>query len=115
MPVSNILSSVDCSSSVGAVGDRPAFLRDHRAIGEVDRLAEQFSTRPSVSARRASKWAALIGCRHAALQPVGRLHRHRAHALLAEVLLDFDDDVDRVLGAALLARAAGRAGDADAL
>ena len=32
---------------------------------------------------------------HAALHAVGRLHRDRAHAVLAEVLLDFGDDVDR--------------------
>ena len=33
--------------------------------------------------------------RHAALQAVGRLHRDRAHAVLAEVLFDLDDDVER--------------------
>ena len=33
---------------------------------------------------------------HAALHAVGRLHRDRSHAVLAQVLLDLDDDVDRL-------------------
>jgi len=36
-----------------------------------------------------------VGHLHAALHAVGRLHRDRAHAVFAEVLLDFADDVDR--------------------
>ncbi len=31
---------------------------------------------------------------HAARHAVGRLHRHRSHAVLAEVLLDFGHDID---------------------
>jgi hypothetical protein len=41
----------------------------------------------------------LIHGRHAALQTIGRLHRDGPHAVLAQVLLDLDDDVDHVLGA----------------
>ena len=44
---------------------------------------------------------AQIGDRHAALHAVGRLHRDRAHAVLAEVLLDLADDVQH--GATALA------------
>ena len=41
MPVSNIFSSVDWSSSVGGGAvNRPALLRLHGPIGKVDRLAE---------------------------------------------------------------------------
>ena len=55
-----------------------------------------FSTRPSVSGPdRHRNRLAEIDRRHAALHAVGRLHRDRAHAVLAEVLLDFGDDVDR--------------------
>ena len=62
-----------------------------------------FSTRPSVSGPTGIEIGppSVLG-RHAALQAVGRLHRDRAHAVLAEVLLDLDDDVD------LLARRPGR-------
>jgi hypothetical protein len=35
-----------------------------------------------------------VGGLHPALHAVGRFHRDRAHAVLAEVLLDFGDDVD---------------------
>src|SRR5205814_625649 len=37
---------------------------------------------------------------HPALEPVGRLHRHRAHAVLPQVLLDLDDDIDRIAAGA---------------
>ena len=54
-----------------------------------------FSTRPSVSGPTGTEIGSprSIG-RHAALHAVGRLHRDRAHAVLAEVLLDLRDDVD---------------------
>jgi hypothetical protein len=77
MPVSNICSSVDCSDSGGDgrwIGQHAAErLRPH---GDRDPLAE-------------------IDGRHPALHAVGRLHRDRAHAVLAQVLLDLEDDVDR--------------------
>ena len=38
--------------------------------------------------------AAEIGRLHAALHAVGRLHGDRAHAVLAQVLLDFGDHVE---------------------
>ena len=52
------------------------------------------STRPSVAAPdRHRNRRARVGAVHAALQAVGRLHRDRADAALAEVLLHLADDV----------------------
>ena len=86
----------------GAV-NRPALLRLHRTIREVDRLAEHVQhaaerLRPDRHRNRLAEVDRL----HAALHAVGRLHRDRADAVLAEVLLDFGDDVERL--AALLRR-----------
>ena len=54
-----------------------------------------FSTRPSVSGPTGTEIGAPVSIdRHAARHAVGRLHRDRAHAVLAEVLLDLGDDVD---------------------
>jgi hypothetical protein len=78
MPVSNIFSSVDCCSSDGAERRRADRHRNRRTG---------------------------IGGVHAALQAIGRLHRHRAHAVLAKVLLHLADDVHR--------RTGDGAGDAD--
>ena len=64
-------------------------------IREVDRLAEHVehaSERPGADRHRNRRTG--IERVHAALQAVGRLHRHRAHAALAEMLLHFADDVD---------------------
>ena len=76
--------------------DRPALLRLHRPVGEIDRLAEHVH-HPAERAGtdRHLNRAAEIGRLHAALHAVGRLHRDRAHPVLAEVLLHLDDDVDR--------------------
>ena len=96
MPVSNISSSVDCSSSVGAgrwIGQRSS--DTHRPIGKSTGSPSTFSTRPSVGRTdRHRDRLAQVDRLHAALQAVGRLHRDRAHAVLAEVLLDLRDDVD---------------------
>ena len=75
--------------------NRPAFLRLDRSIGKVDRFAEhvQYTAEGLRSHGHGDRPAEIDGF-HAALQPVGRLHRDRAHAVLAEVLLDFGDDVD---------------------
>src|SRR5215467_9970168 len=68
MPVSNIFSSVDWFSSVGA----------DRWIGEVDRLAEDVQhAAQRVRPNRHRDRLAEIDGRHAALHPVGRLHRDR--------------------------------------
>ena len=103
MPVSNICSSVDCSSSDGAarwIGQR-SFGVD-RPIREVDRLAEH--VHDAAQRRRADRHRdrpAGVDRLHAALHAVGRLHRDGAHAVLAQVLLDLDDDVDGVRRVAL--------------
>ena len=96
MPVSNIFSSVDCCSSVGGGAvNRPALLRLDRAIGKVDRLAEHVQhAAERLGPDRHRDRLAEVDRLHAALHAVGRLHRDRAHAVLAEVLLDFGDDVD---------------------
>ena len=75
--------------------NRPALLRLHGPIRKVDRLAEhvQHAAERLGADRHRDRPAVILG-RHAALQAVGRLHRDGAHAVLAEVLLDLDDDVD---------------------
>ncbi len=72
----------------------------HRPIRKVDRLAEHVQHAPERlgADRHRDRPAQVLGL-HAALQAVGRLHRDRAHAVLAEVLLDLDDDVDVLIGA----------------
>ena len=98
MPVSNIFSSVDCclERRRGAV-NRPALLRLHRTVRKVDRLAEHVQhAAERLGADRHRDRLAEIDRLHAALHAVGRLHRDRAHAVLAEVLLDFGDDVERL-------------------
>ena len=53
-------------------------------------------TRPSVAVPTGIEIGAPVSIDlHAAAHAVGRLHRDRAHAVLAEVLLDLADDVDR--------------------
>ncbi len=95
MPVSNIFSSgrLLFERRRGAV-NRPALLRLHRPIGEVDRLAEHVQhAAERLRADRHRDRRAGVDRRHAARQAVGRLHRDGAHAVLAEVLLDLDDDL----------------------
>ena len=77
--------------------NRPALLRHHGSIGKVDRLAEhvQHASERLGADRHRDRAAEILG-HHAALQAVGRLHRDRAHAVLSEVLLDLDDDVELV-------------------
>ena len=66
-------------------------------IGKSTGSPSTFSTRPSVSGPTGTVIGlAEVDRLHAALHAVGRLHRDRAHAVLAEVLLDFGDDVDPV-------------------
>jgi peptide chain release factor 1 len=75
--------------------NRPALLRLDGLIGEVHRLAEHVqhaSERRGAHRHRDAR--ARVDRAHAALQAVGRLHRDRAHAVLAEVLFDLADDVD---------------------
>ena len=69
----------------------------HRPIREVHRLAEdvQHAAERLRSDRHRNRLAE-VNDRHAALHAVGRLHRDRADAVLAQVLLDLDDDVDRL-------------------
>ena len=53
-------------------------------------------TRPSVAVPTGIEIGAPVSTtRHAAAHAVGRLHRDRADAVLAEMLLDLADDVDR--------------------
>ena len=77
--------------------NRPALLRFDRAIREVDWLAEhvQHAAEGGGTDRHRNRRAG-VGRGHAALHAVGRLHRDRAHTVLAQVLLDLDDDVHRV-------------------
>ena len=71
--------------------NRPALGRVDRAIGKVDRLAEDVhDAAERRGADRHRDRRAGVDRLHPALHAVGRLHRDRAHAVLAEVLLDFD-------------------------
>ena len=75
--------------------DRPALLRLDRPVRKVDRLAEHVQhAAERLRADRHRNRLAEVGRRHAALHAVGRLHRDRAHAVLAEVLLHLGDDVE---------------------
>jgi hypothetical protein len=77
--------------------NRPALLRLHRTIREVDRLAEHVQhAAERFGAHRHRDRLTEIDRLHAALHAVGRLHRDRADAVLAEVLLDLSDDVERL-------------------
>ena len=87
-------------SEVGGFGrravDRPALLGLHR-LAEVDRLAEQVedAAQGRVADRNRDRPA---GVDHlvAALQAVGGVHRHRAHPVVAEVLLHLADQLGRL-------------------
>ena len=73
----------------------PALLGHDRSVGKVDRLAEHIQhAAERLWADRHRNPLAEVHRAHAALHPVGRLHRDRADAVLAEMLLDFRDDVD---------------------
>ena len=77
--------------------NRPPLLRRHGAIRKVHRLAEHVhdaTERLGPDGHRDGP-AEILGL-HAALQAVGRLHRDRADAVLAQVLFDLDDEVDLV-------------------
>jgi hypothetical protein len=82
IPVSNISSCVDCSSKSGA----GRFV--HRLANHVDHAAQRF-----LAHGHADRPAHVDGL-HAAHHAVRRLHGHRAHAALAQVLLDFEDYID---------------------
>ena len=77
--------------------DRPALLRlSTGRSGKSTGSPSTLSTRPSVCGPTGTVIGPPVSMRlHAALHAVGRLHRDGAHAVLAEVLLDLDDDVDR--------------------
>jgi hypothetical protein len=96
MPVSNISTSVDCSSNGGAwrwIDQRSSAVHlPSSSTGSPMTLR----IRPSV----ARPTGTVIGCAgvdrlHAADHAVGRLHGDAAHLVLAEVLGDLGDDVDR--------------------
>ncbi len=58
-------------------------------LAEVDRFAQQVEDPPQRRlAHRHRDRAARVDHLDAAREPVGRVHRHRAHAIVAEVLLD---------------------------
>ncbi len=79
----------------GRTVNRPAFLRHHGTIREVDRLAQHVQhAAEGFGTDRHQNRRARVDHTHAALQAVGRLHRNGAHAAFAQVLLDFGDDVD---------------------
>src|SRR5919206_548852 len=66
----------------------------------VDRLAEQVEDPAQGDlAHRDGDRAAGVDDLHAAGQAVGGVHRHRAHAVVAEVLLDLADEVGAGAGA----------------
>src|SRR5262249_37288585 len=82
--------------------NRQALLRRHRPVWKIDRLAEHVQhAAERLGPDRHGDRAAEIEGLHAALQTVGGLHRDRADAVLAEVLLDFRHDIDRAGGRAL--------------
>ena len=94
MPVSNISVVGVRSSTRGASWWMPRrSTSGGQRLAEVDRLAEQVEDAPERGLadghgdRRA-------GVEHlgAARQAVGRVHRDRAHAVVAEVLLDLADE-----------------------
>ena len=75
--------------------DRPALLGLHR-LAEVDRLAEQVEDAAEGRvADRDRDRAAGVDHLVAALQAVGGVHRHRAHPVVAEVLLHLADQLGR--------------------
>ena len=81
--------------------DRPAVLALDR-IALVDRLAEQVEDAPEgVLADRDRDRGARVDDDVAAAQAVGGVHRDRAHAVVAEVLLDLEGEVDRGAAVAL--------------
>jgi hypothetical protein len=73
----------------------PALLRQDRSVWKINRLSEDVH-HPSERRRahRHRNRGARIHGVHSALHAVGRFHRDGANAVLAEMLLDFDDDVD---------------------
>ena len=82
--------------------DRPALLALDRLALLVDRLAEQVEDPAErVLADRDRDRAAGVDHGVAAAQAVGRVHRDRADAVVAEVLLDLERQVDRVAAVAL--------------
>jgi len=75
--------------------NRPALLRLDRPIRVVHRLAEHVEDAAERLGPHGHRdRGAGIDRGHATRHAVGRLHRHRAHTILAEVLLDLADDVD---------------------
>ena len=79
-------------------------LRFDRPVRIIDRFAKDVEDAAQGSrAHRHLNRVSLVGRLHAALHAVGGLHGDGADAVLAEMLLDFDDDIE-VGGAALALR-----------
>ncbi len=75
--------------------NRPPLGRLDRPVGKVDGLAEDVhDAAEGCGTDRHGNRGARVDRLHPALHAVGRLHRDRAHAVLAEVLLDLADDVN---------------------
>ena len=79
----------------GVAVNRPVLLGIDRSVGKINRLADHVQD----AAKRAGANGHLnrtpeIGRFHAALHTVGRLHRHRAHAILTKVLFDLGNHVE---------------------
>ncbi len=76
--------------------DRPALLRLDLGLHPVDRVAQHVED-PSERAFADGNADGRAGVDdlHAARDAVGGVHRDRAHAVVAEVLLDFGDQFDR--------------------
>ena len=95
-PVSNISCDVDCSSKAGAwrwMGLRLAVLTGPSLSTG---LPMTLSTRPSVSRPTGTVMGPPRSMRfHAAHHAFGRLHGNAAHAAFAQLLLHFQDDVER--------------------
>ena len=90
MPVTRICASEDCSvKSRRFLVDGAALRGDHRA-GFVHRLADHVhdAAQRLVADRHRDRGAG-VGHRGAADQTLGRVHRDRAHGVLAEMLGDF--------------------------
>jgi hypothetical protein len=75
--------------------DRPVLLRHDGPVRKVHGLPEHVQHAPECSGtHRHLNRVSKIGRLHPALHPIGRLHRNGANAVLAQVLLDFCDDVE---------------------
>ena len=111
IPVSNIsVVGVSCLDRRRLAVDRPALGVLGQRLAEVDRLAEQVEDPPERhAADRDRDRRAGVDHLGAAGEAVGRVHRDRADAVVAEVLLDLADEV-LVLAAAMSSSSSARGG-----